>query len=303
MANDKLDLLERAVHEIQALSIIYNDDTSEQSTSFTILSKEEYQQAQSLLDDPPAMSYDLVTLDVPTLRAEIDLQVTSHDAIIRIHQCKVHFTLVPGYPDMSAIVSVVSIGNLNRSQRDEFGRILNDKAGELVGSEALMELIQDVQDTAVGYLSTSKEDNPDVDEDNDNDKDNDIDEETSMLSRRWIWVHHITNNNRCKDIVQEAKERSLRGYLKAGYPGIVVVEGESKSCDEYVQWIKGNKSRPGGFGRNWGHHVRGELMIQNDVNGAFTNEFEDVGGDLSVFASRCREAGVEDEFKLYVMQH
>ena len=79
------------------------------------------------------------------------------------------------------------------------------------------------------------------------------------IGRRWIWVHHITNSGRLKQIVTEAEELKLGGFLKGGYPGVVIVEGDSKSCDEFVVWVKGNKSRPGGFGRNWtAYHPRRE---------------------------------------------
>jgi hypothetical protein len=79
---------------------------------------------------------------------------------------------------------------------------------------------------------------------------------TGSLSRRWVWVHHITNSGRIKQIVHEASQLHLGGYVKGGYPGVVVIEGQSNACKEFIVWIKGNKSRPGGFGRNWGHHVR-----------------------------------------------
>eukprot|EP00986_Skeletonema_menzelii_P003516 scaffold1089_cov131-Skeletonema_menzelii.AAC.9 len=53
-----------------------------------------------------------------------------------------------------------------------------------------------------------------------------------------------------KQIVIEAQDRNLGGFLKAGYPGVVCVEGDSDACDDFVVWIKGNKSRPGGFDRH-----------------------------------------------------
>ena len=106
--------------------------------------------------------------------------------------------------------------------------------------------------------------------------------------------------------------------MKKGYPGIIVIEGDSQSCDEYVQWVKGNKSRPGGFGRNWGHHVRGEELLllpssppKDDTeketaklpSRAFLSRFEDIGEDLADLAALSRQAGVEAEFQVYVMQH
>jgi hypothetical protein len=52
-------------------------------------------------------------------------------------------------------------------------------------------------------------------------------------------------------------------------------------------WIKGNKSRPGGgFGRNWGHHVRGEFFVTEP---RFTNEsFSALEEDMAVLAAACQ---------------
>ena len=124
-----------------------------------------------------------------------------------------------------------------------------------------MELIQYWQENVEDLILSSHNNDKGIflNSENVEDKGND-----ASCSRLWIWVHHITNTTRRKVIVQEAKEMSLSGYLKHGYPGIVVVEGKTKLCDEYVQWIKGNKSRPGGFGRNWGHHVRGQVLLVED---------------------------------------
>jgi len=300
MQHEKLDLLQRAVQEIQTLSIIYNDDTSEQSTKFVVLSTDEFQRAQSLINDySPSFANpnNPACLEIPTLRVEIVFNVAARDDITHSLRCTVHFSLPPKYPDEPAIVSVASMGNANRCERENVGKKLNEKAGEIVGSEALMELIQDAQNKAAEYLSVAYENNQSVSEANDGD-----DREPIQSKRCWIWVHHITDVKRCKDIVREAREKSVAGYLKSGYPGVVVIEGDSRKCHEYIHWIKGNKSRPGGFGRNWGHHVRGEMVVQNEHRG-FVNVFEDVGEDLTAFAAHCRRVGVEDEFKLYILQH
>lgn len=310
--DNHFDALERTIHEIEALSIIFNDESDNKTSSFTVLSKNEYNQAQILVIDvpsaPSASNDGVTTLNIPTLCVEIVQHITVTDSLPRNEeirqQIKIQFTLFPGYPSkVSAFVSDVSIGNLaSRTQRDTLAKRLNEKAAEITGCEALIELIQEGKDAGVDFMMSSIAETSDREEaldqkDCDNDANN-----TSVLSRRWLWVHHITNMNRRKDIVTEANERSLSGYLKSGYPGIVIVEGDSASCDEFVRWIKGNKSQPGGgFGRNWGHHVRGEITLQDCKS--FTNIFQDTGEDLSVLSSLCREAGLEDEFKLYVMQH
>ena len=291
-----MDELERTVHEIQALSMIYNDDDiideHTNSATFTIISKDDYAKAETLVEDEGLLLEEDDPIGIPTLCVEANLTIGINGIACPF---KIHISLPPGYPNLSANISIVAIGKLSRSQRDELSKVLNEKAVELSGGEALMTIIQDAQDTATDFLSQQKETENEHNE-------NEYQEAPVLLSRRWIWVHHITNSGRCKDIVREAQERSLSGYLKSGYPGIVVVEGDSRACDEFVQWIKGNKSRPGGFGRNWGHHVRGEVMLHGNVKVAFTNTFEHMD-DLSKLAAVSRDKGVEDEFKEYVLKH
>ena len=158
-----------------------------------------------------------------------------------------------------------------------------------------MELTQDCQEQLIQWQSDVLQAQSNACESNQPN-----DSPPQPLDRRWIWVHHITDRQRKEDIVQEAQERDLSGYLKAGYPGIVVVEGPKSVCDEFVLWIKGSKSRPGGFGRQWGHHVRGELEI-DDLQ--LPQPFAALEEDMSVLALQCRQAGLEDEFLKFVMQH
>jgi len=362
-----LESLQRTMDEIEALTIIYNkDDSCDEddnehlpTTSFTILSVDEYNRTKSLIaagpqqklsinDDDESTSENIMM--IPTFRVEINLvlltddnddkasqQLSSNFSCSSVITMTIHISLPKGYPNRTrAIVSIVSISNLksSKSQRDEFSKSLNEKAMELaeLDSEALLELTQYAQDHASRYLCTNSSSSSSTKDladnttaacnDTDKKKDDLTTQPTVNFSRRWIWVHHITNKNRCKDIVQEAQTRNLCGYLKSGYPGIIVIEGETRLCNEYITWVKGNKSRPGGFGRNWGHHVRGEveLQSQSQCNGiidagederkssssakrAFFNKFMDIGEDLSDLGSLCRQVHVENEFKQYVMQH
>ena len=63
-------------------------------------------------------------------------------------------------------------------------------------------------------------------------------EDKKSIKRAWIWVHHITNTDRLKQINIEARQHGLGGYLKGGYPGVVVVEGQSQSVDDFISWSK-----------------------------------------------------------------
>lgn len=283
---DKLEALERALQEIDALEAIYGDD-------FSVLCADLDQARRCLAAAGEGID------QIPRITVELTIQVGNDAGAIT---CRLQCGMPPGYPSLKpAVATVVSADGSSRKDRDEWSALLSSRAQELVGTEAIMELAQELVEIIIASKSQGldEEDLADDQEAEDEEAAAAADSEPrTSVARRWIWVHHITNTDRKKAIVQEAKDLKLGGWLKPGYPGVVVVEGEA--CDEFVVWIKGNKSRPGGFGRNWGHHVRGEAYSDSRL---LPTEFEQLEEDMSVFASLCKTHGVEDEFLEYVMQH
>lgn len=261
------EALERAVAEIEALQAIYEDD--------------------------------FVVHSVSDLAAAIESIETSDEAVVASLQVSLHLpeaklqlkcSLPPGYPITAP--AQVSIEGRTRKEENLLSHKIQAKADELLGQEAIMELFHELQE-----LANEMEASAIPEEEAANETESSSPE---YLGRRWIWAHHITDTARRKSIVQEARELKLGGYLKAGYPGIVVVEGYTCECDEFVNWIKGSKSRPGGFGRNWGHHCKGEL---NDIaTRQLPLDFTELQ-DMRELGNVCKEHGLEEEFLEYVMQH
>jgi hypothetical protein len=58
----------------------------------------------------------------------------------------------------------------------------------------------------------------------------------SSLSRTFIYSHHIYSVNKRRNIVQWAKDLNLNGFSMPGKPGMICVEGETDSVQEF--WIK-----------------------------------------------------------------
>lgn len=259
---DAAEALERTVAEIEALQAIYDQD-------FVVQSHSELAAAVEAIENGKA-------IEIPL---RFTLQVNEDGLTL---QC----TLPPGYPIMSPAKVSVQGGRI-RKEQDYLMRKLQANANELVGQEAILllahELVSLVDEMESRSTITAEE--------------QETTSEIESLSRRWIWVHHITDTARRKSIVTEATELQLGGILKTGYPGIVVVEG--RRCTEFVNWIKGSKSRPGGFGRNWGHHVKGEVEIEERKLPLDFVELE----DMRDLGAACRQHGLEDEFLEYVMQH
>ncbi|KAH9640976.1 hypothetical protein HF086_015072 [Spodoptera exigua] len=58
------------------------------------------------------------------------------------------------------------------------------------------------------------------------------------FARLWIYSHHIYNKKKREEIVKKARELKLTGFLLAGKPGIVCVEGHHSDCKEWWKDIK-----------------------------------------------------------------
>ncbi|XP_058517711.1 RWD domain-containing protein 2B [Ochotona princeps] len=54
-----------------------------------------------------------------------------------------------------------------------------------------------------------------------------------ILTRLWIYSHHIYNKYKRKNILEWAKELSLSGFSMPGKPGVVCVEGSQSACEEF----------------------------------------------------------------------
>lgn len=54
-----------------------------------------------------------------------------------------------------------------------------------------------------------------------------------VLTRLWIYSHHIYNKYKRKSILEWAKELSLSGFSMPGKPGVVCVEGPQSTCEEF----------------------------------------------------------------------
>lgn len=297
MASSLLDALDRMVLEIQAMDAICNadaDDADENNghKGFVVVSHQALEQAQSCLDEADAS-------DVPSqIDIEAFVSTEACDENVSNDGVRLRMSLPIGYPAIhSASVTVLHTPKfVTRGNHDTLSSTLQATANELIGSEAMMSIISECRNILTDWENSSDDVTPPETKDNDTTS---LPIHPGCVSRRWIWVHHITNNDRRKQIVIEAQDRNLGGFLKAGYPGVVCVEGDSVACDDFVVWIKGNKSRPGGFGRNWGHHVRGEATAEQRQ---LPQAFEELEDDMGVLGSLCRESHVEDEFREFILQ-
>ena len=289
----QLAQLERAVQEIEALEAIYGYE----ECGFTVHSESELLAARTTLEAPSGSWPAGATADA-TLQQQLEIELQlSLDEVQHAPWARLRFRLPPGYPDTAASVSV-SVAGLARAAADRLSAQVTERAADLAGDEAVMELVQYFQDIAPMAIQGGGDEDGEA-------APASVEEERELSARtgrRWIWAHHITDTERRKSIVVEAQELELGGYLKSGYPGVIVVEGAVDACEEFVRWVKGSKSRPNGFGRNWGHHVRGESNTPDDMR-LLPVVFDELGDDMGALSAACSKCGLEADFREYVLQH
>ncbi|KAM3503042.1 hypothetical protein MY10362_004439 [Beauveria mimosiformis] len=62
--------------------------------------------------------------------------------------------------------------------------------------------------------------------------------ETESLTRVWFYFPSISTRSKRDDLVRHAPSYGLTGFLLAGKPGILCVEGGSQAVDDYMKYIK-----------------------------------------------------------------
>ena len=139
---------------------------------------------------------------------------------------------------------------------------------------------------------------------------------TVTLGRRLIYSHHIIAKQKRKDLQELAQHYQLTGYVKIGWPGLIIMEGRDEDCnafyDEIRQWswqylvVRGEMQEPitvepGDETDNKNRHYDNQRLDQ-DTEEKCLNEkrrfegFHEVS-EMSIVAAACREADLEALFK------
>ena len=131
----------------------------------------------------------------------------------------------------------------------------------------------------------------------------------NTLGRRLIYSHHIISKKKRADIKSLVSDYNLTGYMKIGWPGLIIIEGHELHCQQFYDDIRPWK---------WQYLVvRGEQQEEPVIQSTHDTKngdgpvidslrrfptFEEVD-DMSVVATACREVGLEELFMTSMKQY
>ncbi|GAB5576323.1 RWD domain-containing protein 2A isoform X3 [Prionailurus iriomotensis] len=137
---------------------------------------------------------------------------------------KVYFTINMNL-DISEEEMVISV-SLSRSQQTQLNTDLTAYLQKnCLGDVCILNATEWVRDHASGYISRDTTPCPPPG--------STVQPVDLILTRLWIYSHHIYNKCKRKNILEWAKELSLSGFSMPGKPGVVCVEGPQSACEEF----------------------------------------------------------------------
>lgn len=232
------------------------------------------------------------------------------DAIIQIHRRFQHegvvtlcltLTMAPLYP-ISQALTVSSIVDLESTKRSaikaahSISMTLEETCQAVAknadGVESVLLVLNHaeswIEDNASGFL----ENEDPVPTLTTNQNNNAMQRDGAVLGRRLIYSHHIISKVKRSDLKSLAAEYELTGFMKIGWPGIIVIEGEESCCMEFYDKI-----------RRWSWKflvVRGEMqekVLYHELDSKrLLGEFQEIS-NMSDAALTCKKAGLESLFK------
>ncbi|XP_042854719.1 RWD domain-containing protein 2B isoform X1 [Panthera tigris] len=129
------------------------------------------------------------------------------------------------YPEVLPEITVRSV-SLSRSQQTQLNTDLTAYLQKnCLGDVCILNATEWVRDHASGYISRDTTPCPAPG--------STVQPVDLILTRLWIYSHHIYNKCKRKNILEWAKELSLSGFSMPGKPGVVCVEGPQSACEEF----------------------------------------------------------------------
>ncbi|XP_020019482.1 RWD domain-containing protein 2B [Castor canadensis] len=128
------------------------------------------------------------------------------------------------YPSVLPEITVRSV-LLSRSQQTQLNTDLTVYLQNYLGDVCILNATEWVREHASDYVSR--------DATSSSTKESTVQPVDPILTRLWIYSHHIYNKCKRKNILEWSKELSLSGFSMPGKPGVVCVEGPQSACEEF----------------------------------------------------------------------
>ncbi|KAG8518479.1 RWD domain-containing protein 2B [Galemys pyrenaicus] len=129
------------------------------------------------------------------------------------------------YPEVLPEITVRSV-LLSRAQQTQLNTDLTAYLQKnCLGDVCILNATEWVREHASDYVSRNATSAPTAG--------STVQPEDLILTRLWIYSHHIYNKCKRKNILEWAKELSLSGFSMPGKPGVVCVEGPQSACEEF----------------------------------------------------------------------
>lgn len=164
----------------------------------------------------------------PSIRPQFSIK-------LKVENPPVSITLLCTYPtDYPKVLPDIAVrcSVLTRSQQMMLHSNLNTYLSEnCIGDVCILSAVQWINDNAQAYITKSVP------------VSNLKKEDVLMMSKKiftrlWIYSHHIYNKIKRKNILEWAEEMNLSGFSMPGKPGIVCVEGQQSTCNEFWARVK-----------------------------------------------------------------
>jgi len=204
--------------------------------------------------------------------------------------------MVPGYPETDRLDIACSVEQgkssaaLLRSAYNAFPKLIETCREQLeVGEESVLLVLSRadewIEDSWPDFLGPAA-----VAEERPTAPASSISSAAKVLGRRLIYSHHLISKIKRGDMRDLASHYKLTGYMKIGWPGIIILEGEEDSCAAFYDHV-----------RRWAWKylvVRGEQqerVLDLDASRKFDQFIETE--EMSRVAQHCRDVGLEALFR------
>ena len=214
-----------------------------------------------------------------SLNCKLDYQINLSVADQKI---EIRIELPHMYPSETEMANIiVRSPEIGKIQESQIGAKIRQYISETVDKNEpyIYEIVTWIQDNFEDFLISENVDHR-IQENAKGLEDEEINSKI-MMERCWIYSHHIKSKTKRRNIIKNAKDLDLSGFLRPGKPGIICVEGLQENSQEFWRLLKS---------MNW-HKIQikvTECMSKNldylskfrRFQGFHEELFTDIDGDL-----------------------